>query len=159
MTQASEPAVYRQQRGYVDDLVRVLDRDQRPPTPAELEEARRVTDAAERFYEGATRSYTAWLRNPDSFIRSAPDPPPYSWPQIELRVSRPQPAEPSEEPIAEDESATRSLEELTADERTRLRKEVASHIATDEPSVRSIATRFQISRRQVVNLVAGMKSD
>jgi hypothetical protein len=48
----------------------------------------------------------------------------------------------------------RKLAELSPRDRDRLEREVASHVASNQPSLRSIAERYTISRYQVGKLIA-----
>ncbi len=96
-------------------------------------------------------------------VRSAPPP----WEEV-LRslgledVAAPVDATPDAEPIAAapanpdppEEPATRPLSDLTLGEMGRLRREVAEHVDAGTPSIRAIATRYRITRRQVGNLIA-----
>jgi hypothetical protein len=85
-----EPEEYRDLHEYVDDLCRVLDREQRRAAADEAQEARRRWEAADRVYTDKLASYETWRRTrpqgDDFYVPARPDPPPLSWARIKLKL-------------------------------------------------------------------------
>jgi hypothetical protein len=157
VTPAREPGEYRKLREYIDDLATVLERDRRRATPGELEEARRLSDAAEEFYETKRRAFEAWECNPSGWhVPLRPEPPPFSWARIKLRLGLDdEPAEPLEEPSTQ----LRQLWQLTPTETAELRRDVTRHRRTGEPSLRGMVEKFGISYRQARKAVTEMPTN
>ena len=91
MTPPREPAEYRELREYIEDLDEILGREQRSANSTERREARRLSDAAEERYEIEQRGYDQYVRRQsagsgESWVASRPDPPPYRWSRIGLRL-------------------------------------------------------------------------
>jgi hypothetical protein len=151
VTPSREFDEYRELRDYIDDLVEILGREQRRANATERQEARRLSDAAEERYAIEQRGYDQYVRRmidgsvPSSIVPSQPEPPPYRWSRIALKLG----VEEGAETVEETPAPKRRYSDLAPAEKAQLGRQITSHIKTGTPSQRKMAKDFRVSRHQI----------